>query len=61
MTPKNPLDGAGRLMFIKVRCFRKRMEVRNRLVMPMSVNFGVDDRPIDPDVARFVRVSALGG
>jgi len=39
-----------------------RMEVRNRLVMPpMSVNFGVDDRPIDPDAALLVRGSALGG
>jgi hypothetical protein len=38
------------------------MEGRNRLVMPpISVNFGVDDRPIDPDVALLARVSALGG
>jgi hypothetical protein len=62
MRPKNPLDRAGSLMFINVRGFRKRMEGRNRLVMPpISVNFGVDDRPIDPDVALLVRVSAPGG
>jgi hypothetical protein len=49
-------------MFKKVRGFRKRMEVRNRQVMaPTSVNFGVDDHPIDPDVVLFVIVSALGG
>jgi len=28
---------------------------------PMRINSGVDDRPIDPDVALLARVSALGG
>jgi hypothetical protein len=28
---------------------------------PMRINFGVDDRPIDPDGALLARVSALGG
>jgi hypothetical protein len=49
-------------MFKKVRGFRKRMEIRNRLAMPpMRINSGVDDRPIDPEVALLVRVSTLGG